>query len=97
MNETDIEVLVSTIQSFWNLLPSDKAHRYIGRFFERSRIGKKIVAKVHGNYGIYTVSIDIKKQLYNPLAVVTLERTDFAIIATLSPTPSLITLKASCR
>lgn len=61
MNETDIEVLVSTIQSFWNRLPSDKAYRYIGKFFERSRIGKKIVAKVQGNYGIYTVSIDTKK------------------------------------
>ena len=61
MNQTDIDSLTSAIQSAWPQEPSTKAIRYIGKFFDRSRTGKKITAKVHGNYGVYTVSIDAKK------------------------------------
>ena len=58
MDQTDIDTLTSAIQSAWSRSPSDKATRYIGKFFERSRTGKKITARVHGNHGVYTVSID---------------------------------------
>jgi uncharacterized Zn finger protein len=61
MNQTDLEAFTSAIQSTWDQLPSAKATRYIGKFFDRSRIGKRITAKVHGNYGVYTVSIGAKK------------------------------------
>jgi len=43
--------------------PGAKAKRYIGNFFDRIRIDNKIIAKVEGNHGIYTVSIDIKDNL----------------------------------
>jgi uncharacterized Zn finger protein len=39
-------------------VPSEKAKRYVGRFYEATRIGSKIVAKVEGNHGTYVVSID---------------------------------------
>ena len=36
-----------------------KARRYVGQFFDRQRVGKKIVAKVVGNHGTYTVSLNV--------------------------------------
>jgi hypothetical protein len=39
-------------------VPGDEAGRYIGHFFECTRTGMKIVAKVIGNHGTYVVSID---------------------------------------
>ena len=35
----------------------DKAKRYVGEFFEGTRLGTKISAKVIGNHGTYAVSI----------------------------------------
>ncbi|MDQ3847143.1 MAG: hypothetical protein M3342_24480, partial [Bacteroidota bacterium] len=60
MNQTDIQTLKSAIQARWSYALTVKARPYLGQFFKRTRTGKKIVAKVNGNYGVYTVSIEVK-------------------------------------
>ena len=55
---SDIEALQTTIRAHWRATPSEKAKRYVGQFFEATRIGSKIVAKVEGNHGTYVVSIE---------------------------------------
>jgi hypothetical protein len=55
---SDIETLLAAIQAHWKDAPGEKASRYIGRFFDGTRRGTKIVAKVVGNHGTYTVSIE---------------------------------------
>ena len=62
MSKSDINILKETIQSHWSHQPSSKVQRYIGQFFEHRRIGTKIKAKVVGNYGTYTVSIQVEEQ-----------------------------------
>ncbi len=54
----DIETLQTAIRSHWPAAPSDKARPYVGKFFQATRVGSKIVAKVEGNHGTYVVSID---------------------------------------
>ena len=54
---SDIEVLQTAVRDHWPGTPNDKVQRYIGRFFDRTRTGTKIVAKVTGNHGDYTISI----------------------------------------
>ena len=39
-------------------LRAKKASRYIGRFFDGTRRGTKIIAKIDGNHGTYVVSIE---------------------------------------
>jgi hypothetical protein len=55
---SDIETLQTAIQSHWPGPPGEKAARYVSHFFDGTRTGTKIVAKVEGNHGIYTVSIN---------------------------------------
>lgn len=57
---SDIETLHAAIRSRWLDPPGEKTVRYIGQFYDGTRTGTKIVAKVKGNHGIYTVSIDVK-------------------------------------
>jgi uncharacterized Zn finger protein len=57
MSTTDIEALQTAIRDHWPTALGDKARRYVGRFYNRTRTGTKIVAKVKGNHGDYTVSI----------------------------------------
>ena len=57
MSPNDVDCLISSIQRRWSTPPSDKAKQYIGKFFNATRMGLKITAKVEGNYGTYTVSI----------------------------------------
>lgn len=57
---SDIETLQAAVQSGWPGPPGEKAARYIGQFTDRTRTGSKIVARVEGNHGTYTVSIDAK-------------------------------------
>lgn len=57
---SDIETLQTAIQARWPGPPGEKAARYIGLFYDCTRTGMKIVAKVEGNHGTYTVSIDVK-------------------------------------
>ena len=58
---SDIETLQAAIQSHWPGPPGEKTVRYIGQFFDCTRTGAKIVARVVGNHGTYTVSIDAGK------------------------------------
>ena len=54
---SDTETLQAAIQSHWPGPPGEKAARYVGHFTDCTRRGTKIVAKVDGNHGTYTVSI----------------------------------------
>jgi hypothetical protein len=55
---SDIEALQIAVQSHWPGAPGEKASRYIGRFFDGTRRGTKIIAKIDGNHGTYVVSIE---------------------------------------
>lgn len=57
MSNSEIDTLNQAIRNQWSSKPGDKAKVYIGKFFNRVRIGSKIVAQVVGNHGTYTVSI----------------------------------------
>ena len=54
--------LKSAIESMWKKPVSVKANRYVNRFFDRVQQENKIIAKIEGNYGVYTVSIDVKEK-----------------------------------
>jgi uncharacterized Zn finger protein len=58
--QTDVDELKNIIEANWPSTAHPKVQRYVGKFFERTRTGNKIAAKVHGNYGVYTVSIKVK-------------------------------------
>jgi uncharacterized Zn finger protein len=45
------------LRTQWPDPPSEKARRYIGKFYACERIANRITGKVEGNYGVYTVSI----------------------------------------
>jgi hypothetical protein len=57
MSQTDQERLQNAIRRHWPYPPGDKAQSYVGKFFGATRFGCKIVARVEGNYGTYTVSV----------------------------------------
>ena len=61
MPASDLEILKSTIQKNWSSKPSDKAKWYVCQFFDATRFGTKITAKVLGNHGTYTVSMEVKE------------------------------------
>lgn len=54
------EIKAAIIRREWRVSGNEKVARYVGRFFDRQRTGKKIVAKVVGNHGTYTVSLAVK-------------------------------------
>lgn len=56
--KSDADALQTAIRAHWSTAPSEKAKRYVGRFYGATRIGSKIVAKVEGNHGTYVVSIE---------------------------------------
>ncbi len=60
MKESDLNILKTAIENSWDYAPGKKAAGYVGQFFERTRSGRKIVAKVQGNHGVYTVSVEVK-------------------------------------
>lgn len=62
MSAPEIEPLKAAIQRRWTGDPSTKARRYIGTFFNATRTGTKLTAQVEGNYGTYTVSLQLGKQ-----------------------------------
>jgi len=62
MKQTDVDILKTAIQNHWTYAPTKKGAGYVGQFFERSRTRRKIVAKVQGNHGIYTVSVEAKEK-----------------------------------
>jgi len=63
LSNSDIETLTQGIQKNWSSPLGDKAKAYVGQFSNRVRIGSKIIAKVNGNHGTYTVSIQVSPQL----------------------------------
>lgn len=65
MPASDLEILKSTIQKNCSSKPSDKAKRYVSQFYDATRLGTKITAKVLGNHGTYTVSIQVKEDSLN--------------------------------
>jgi uncharacterized Zn finger protein len=54
------EVRAAIIRDQWGMGGAEKVTRYVGKFFDRQRTGKKIMAKVVGNHGTYTVSLSVK-------------------------------------
>jgi uncharacterized Zn finger protein len=48
------------IRSTWSKSPSEKARRYIGKFYALERTEERISGKVEGNHGTYTVSIRVE-------------------------------------
>jgi uncharacterized Zn finger protein len=54
------EVKAAITRHQWGMGGAEKVARYVGKFFDRQRIGKKIVARVVGNHGTYTVSLSVK-------------------------------------
>ena len=62
VRKTDVEALKAAIQQDWPKTPNKKSRPYIGAFFDRVRTRRKIVAKVEGNHGTYTVSIQAKEK-----------------------------------
>jgi hypothetical protein len=62
MADTALEQLHTAIQRQWSRVPSKKAKPYVNTFFTAIRSGTKITAKVVGNHGTYTVSIQLDHQ-----------------------------------
>lgn len=54
------EVKAAIIRHQWGMSGAEKVTRYVGKFFDRQRIGKKITARIVGNHGTYTVSLSVK-------------------------------------
>jgi hypothetical protein len=54
------EVKAAIIRDQWGVSGAEKGARYVGKFFDRQRTGKKIIGKVVGNHGTYTVSLSVK-------------------------------------
>jgi hypothetical protein len=59
---TDIDVLKAALRRHWPGEPGDKVRRYVGKFFNGTRLGTNITAQVVGNHGTYTVSIRAEEQ-----------------------------------
>src|SRR5262249_6843593 len=60
-SDADIEAIrTAIIRDNWHIGEHKKVAVYFGKFFDRKRVGKKIVAKVVGNHGTYTVSLSVK-------------------------------------
>lgn len=62
MSETALDQLHTAIQRQWSRAPSKKAQPYVNAFTAAVRSGTKITAKVVGNHGTYTVSIQLTPQ-----------------------------------
>jgi len=62
MADSDLDQLQTAIKRRWSWVPSKKAKSYVNAFFAAERRGTKISAKVVGNHGTYTVSIQVDTQ-----------------------------------
>ena len=62
MADTELEQLHTAMKRQWSRVPSKKAQPYVKAFFAAVRSGTKITAKVVGNHGTYTVSIQLDTQ-----------------------------------
>jgi uncharacterized Zn finger protein len=59
LSDKDVTTLKKAIGRDWARSPGEKARRYVGQFYDCKRIGTRIVARVEGNHGTYTVSIRV--------------------------------------
>jgi len=62
MADPELDLLTTTVRRHWSWVPSKKAKGYVHAFFAAERRGTKITAKVVGNHGTYTVSIQVDTQ-----------------------------------
>lgn len=62
MADPDLDLLQTAIKRRWSWVPSKKAKGYVNAFSAAERRGTKITAKVVGNHGTYTVSIQVAQQ-----------------------------------
>jgi hypothetical protein len=62
MADTELDQLHTAIKRQWPRVPSKKAQPYVNAFSAAERRGTKITAKVLGNHGTYTVSIQLDPQ-----------------------------------
>jgi uncharacterized Zn finger protein len=62
MADAELDQLKTAIQRQWSRVPSKKAKPYVNAFSTAVRSGTKITAKVVGNHGTYTVSIQLDPQ-----------------------------------
>lgn len=62
MADSDLDQLQIAIKRRWSWVPSKKAKGYVNAFFAAERRGTKITAKVVGNHGTYTVSMQVDEQ-----------------------------------
>jgi uncharacterized Zn finger protein len=63
MSTSDIEKLKTGIQQHWSHPVGEKAQRYVGKFFDTTRLGTRISGDVEGNHGTYTVTIEVDDKL----------------------------------
>jgi uncharacterized Zn finger protein len=57
----DITFLKAASEKRWTRSGDAKVERYIGKFWNRQRRGRKITGMVQGNHGNYTVSIEAQE------------------------------------
>src|SRR5438093_8525582 len=62
MADTALAQLHTAIKRQWSRVPSQKAKPYVNAFFAAIRTDTQITAKVVGNHGTYTVSIQLDPQ-----------------------------------
>jgi uncharacterized Zn finger protein len=62
MADTELEQLQTAMKRQWSRVPSKKAKPYVNAFTAAERRSTKITAKVVGNHGTYTVSIQLDSQ-----------------------------------
>ena len=60
MSNSNSELLQAALKKTWGRKPSENVTRYIGQFFDRQKLEKRIGGKVVGNHGTYTVTIQLK-------------------------------------
>jgi uncharacterized Zn finger protein len=63
--QTENTNLTTALQGYVRHDLDAKAKRYVGKFFDGKRRGNSIVARVVGNHGTYTVSLNIKGATVN--------------------------------
>jgi len=62
MSDVEIQQLLTAVKRQWSRVPSKKAQPYVKAFFATVRRGTTITAKVVGNHGTYTVSMQVGTQ-----------------------------------
>ena len=59
MGNLEYETLKAAIERHWPHPAGDKAQRYIGKFFNTTRLGTRLSGQMEGNHGTYTVTFQV--------------------------------------